>query len=1516
MSEIVQLAKLAGIQTEYQDIWGKFHYASEPVLQAILKALGFPSQDEEELAESKTRLAARHIRALPYIKIIASEKQVSFASPGTVWELTDEAGQAFSGYIRRGRITLPPLKIGYYRLRVQYPEGEITTTLMAAPEKCWQPEDMARGKRVWGVAAQLYGLRSRHDQGLGDFTDLAQLAGAAAKLGANVIGVNPLHAMFPSNPAHYSPYSPSSRLGLNLLYIATGHDSPFPAADYVDYLPVASVKREQLEAHYAAYAKEAAFEEFRAAEGDILHKQALFDALSEQFGPNWYAWPAEYHDPDGTAVRQFADQHKPRVDFFAWAQWQADTQLGKVQETALTNGMRLGLYRDLAVGCEKTGAERWMGQENFVSSLSVGVPGDEYNPNGQNWGLLPLDPLRLEESGMGPFITLVRANMRHAGALRIDHIFGLSRLFLIPEGETDGAYVTYPLDAFLTVLRIESHLRQCVVIGEDLGTPAPGYKEKADEAGVFSYKVLYFEKDENGFVPPHHYPARALATLSTHDLPTLTGWLANADIEERGTLGLYPSPELAEMDTGNRRHAVAQLGEALKKDGLDGVTHANVHRYLGRSTAAIVMLQLEDILEMKTQVNLPGTSFERPNWRLKLPQTLEEIIAKPLAAVAPIIAAERAKELVNVPRATYRLQFHKEFTFADAVAVLPYLKELGISHVYASPYTQARPGSMHGYDITDHNLINPELGGEEGYALFLAALREQKMGHILDFVPNHIGVGVENLWWQNILEWGELSPCHDYFDIDWHPRHGAYERKLILPVLAEHYGDALDQGYLKLGYDAETGSFHIRYMEERFPVCPRDYHQIDPALQPVETPGEEEPLKEMLRSRSEKETAIHLAEFNKDTGRIHALLERQHYRLTYWRTAASDINYRRFFDINELAGIRVEHSHVFDAMHVKVLSLIEAGHIDGLRIDHIDGLADPAGYCRKLRARAGAHLYLTVEKILGVGENLPEDWQIQGTSGYEVLNDIAAVLVDTRGEKAMSRIYRRFTGDNDPFDEQVYAAKLAVLEHHLASELQSLSLLLNRISDQDLYHRDYPFDTLKQGLREMIGHFPVYRSYVTPEHISGSDQGFIELAWAKAKRTSQFPDLSVYDFIGGLLLNVDAAPNSDMLEFIRKFQQLSGPVMAKGLEDTSFYRYNRLLALNEVGGNPARFGLEVGAFHTIIKTRAEALPYGMIATATHDTKRGEDARMRLCALSEMPREWLAWLREWQKINRTLYRSPEGEAVPSANESYFIYQTLLATWPVEMLEQTSSEGLKNYIERFQAYLQKALREAKEHSNWAQPNVEYENHVMEFIQKLLNPSHRFLAHFLGKAEQVAKAGAMKSLSQLILKLTLPGVPDIYQGTEYWDLSMVDPDNRRPVDYAVRLQSLEETANFKTLCKNWKNGYIKQHILHHLLLHRRDNPELYGQGTYEPLEMTGAHAGHMISYMRRSRDKTIIVILPLRASAEPDEGLSSQYDSHDTAIARMESGNFRNILSDSQGSLNDLLKSDSYLVLEKIS
>ena len=1507
MSEIEQLAKLAGIQTEFQDVWGKFHYAQEAALQAILAALGFPSDDETQLNDSKARLVARHTRALPYLKLIDADKQVSFSATGTVWELTNEAGQAVSGYIRRGRIVLPPLPMGYYRLRVQQSEGKVSSTILATPELCWQPDDIRRGKRLWGVAAQLYGLRSRHDQGLGDFDDLAQLATGAAKLGADVIGVNPVHAMFPSNPAHYSPYSPSSRLGLNLLYIATPNDSTFPAADYVDYLPVSTVKRAQLEAAYLNYTPDEAFAEFRLSQGEILERQAVFDALSEEFGSNWYGWPPEYHDPASVEVREFALQHQARVDFFAWAQWQADQQLGHVQASALQNGMTLGLYRDLAVGCDKTGAERWMGQANFVSGLSVGVPGDEYNPSGQNWGLLPLDPLHLEETGMQAFIELVRANMRHAGALRIDHVFGLSRLFLIPEGQGDGAYVTYPLDAFLAVLKIESHRHNCVVIGEDLGTAAPGYKEKADAAGVYSYKVLYFEKDQNGFVPPHYYPVRALATLSTHDLPTLAGWLANADIEERESLKLYPLPELAELDRDSRHHAIAQLDEALAKEGLKGITHHHVHRYLGRSQAAIVMLQLEDILELKTQVNLPGTSHERPNWRLKLPQTLEGIIAGPLAAVAPIIKEERSRELVNVPRATYRLQFHKGFSFADAIAILPYLKALGISHVYASPYTQARPGSMHGYDITDHNLINPELGGDEGYALFLEALKAHGMGHILDFVPNHMGVGIENLWWQNILEWGELSLYRDYFDIDWHPRHGAYERKLILPVLGEHYGDALENEYLKLVYEEATGSFFISYRDNRFPVCPRDYQLIKPELPPAETPQEGEALKAQLIAQDANEIASHVARINADRGVLHALLERQHYRLTYWQVAASDINYRRFFDINELAGVRVEHPHVFEAMHKRVLSLIDEGDIDGLRIDHIDGLADPAQYCRTLRERAGAHLYITVEKILGAGESLPQDWQVQGTSGYEVLNDIASLFVDTSVAAAMERTYRRFTGEQDHFHEQVYAAKIAVLEHNLASELQSLSLLLNRISDQDLYHRDYPFDSLKGALREMIGHFPVYRSYVTPTHISSEDRRFIELALKQAKRHSRLADLSIYDFIAQLLLNVDAAPTGDMLEFIRKFQQLSGPVMAKGLEDTAFYRYNRLLSLNEVGGNPARFGLTAETFHGIIQNRARLFPYGMIATATHDTKRGEDARLRLCALTVMPKEWKEWLASWQKINRSLYRSLEGVTVPSANESYFLYQTLLGTWPVEMLEHQTAEQMHTYIERLQAYMQKALREAKEHSNWAHPDVEYETLVMEFIHKLLDRSHRFLEHFLPKARQLAQAGVASSLSQLILKLTLPGVPDIYQGTEYWDLSMVDPDNRRPVNYEKRLQSLSATVDFSSLWDTLQDGHIKQYIMRNLLLHRRENVELYLHGGYEPLEVNGPHAAQVIAYQRHYHGRKLTVIVPIRPLPY---GESCSF-----SLKEMQGATFRNLVTGTEGSFDDLQQQCPYLVLEAV-
>lgn len=1529
MNRLQKLALRAGIQPSYHDIWGKEHHAPESTIHHLLRALSFPT-DPDELEAALTRLETR---VLPPVTVLAAGQKRSLSVSGVMeWELWDENGKpVVSGQARRQQVELPPLGMGYYRLVVTTRTERAETTLIAAPGTCWLPEDLARGKRVWGVAAQLYSIPSERNWGMGDYGDLQELARKAAAFGADVIGINPVHAPFTEMPQHCSPYSPSNRLFLSAFYLditrvpgfetcaeaqAHWHDADFKrrlhearSAALVDYPAIWALKRPVLEILFRHFRKRgdgAAFKSFRKSQGHLLEQQAVFDALLTHFirregkPLSWRDWPEAYRDPHSDAVAQFARDHADDVTFHAWLQWLADSQLGNAQEAARQAGMSIGLYRDLAVGSDAAGAEVWLDPERFIHGVSVGAPPDEYNPKGQNWGLPPFNPRTLQDRGFKPFIELLRANMRHARALRIDHAFGLARLFLIPEGAgaEDGAYLTFPFAEMLAVVKVESHRNQCVVIGEDLGTFPPGYKEGAAEAGVLSYRVLYFEKEQEGYKPPSRYPAQALAVVSTHDLPTLSGWWQAKDLEERAALDLYPSETLREEDREGRKadrprllQALAQAGIEADEQDMQGIVRG-AHRYLGLSPAAIVMVQAEDVLGMAEQMNLPGTVTERPNWRMRLSAPLERLLDPegPFADMAKAMNESRRQPVMHPPRATYRLQLHKDFTLFDAARIIPYLAALGVSHVYASSYLTARPGSTHGYDITDHNRINPELGGDDGYRAFIGALKTHGMRHILDFVPNHMGVGgADNAWWLSLLEWGKASPYADFFDVDWKPRYAGAESKLVVPFLGSAYGDVLDSGELEIRFDPAEGSFSAWYFTHRFPICPMDYPRFHEGIPQVLTVEEGEALKHRLRDDYGYHPFLHegAAAVSRDPAVLHDLLERQHYRLAHWRVAASEINYRRFFEINDLAGLRVEQPSTFDAMHAKALELLACGELSGLRIDHIDGLADPAGYCKTLRDKAGEGFYLVVEKILAAHEPLRENWPIQGTSGYDALNHLAGLFVDGKNQKAMERLYQRFTGVDESFEEMVYAAKTHLLATSFASELLVLTLELRRIVAAQPYTRDYTMDGLRQALIEIIGWFPVYRTYVTAAGASEADIRTIAWAVGKAKKRSRQPDTGIYDFIASLLTLERGEGDEAAATFLRRFQQLSGPVMAKGVEDTVFYRYFCLLSLNEVGGEPARFGLSVKAFHTVQQDRSKHWPHAMIATATHDTKRGEDARARISVLSEIPREWGQSVTRWAKFNRSYRRALEdGVIAPSPNHEYLIYQTLIGTWPVELLERREAKALKHYIKRLEAYLTKALREGKEQSSWTQPDETYEQAVHAFVRDILDTSrpNLFLDDFLALLQPIAQAGAVNSLTQTALKLTIPGVPDIYQGTERWDLSLVDPDNRRPVDYAFHQQLLAENsdATLAELLRRWPDGRVKQQLTRRLLRLRAEHPALFAYGSYEPLRVDGTYAEKIIAFARRHEGHTFVIVAPiLCATLADDQGWPRGKIWKDTAI-----------------------------------
>jgi (1->4)-alpha-D-glucan 1-alpha-D-glucosylmutase len=876
------------------------------------------------------------------------------------------------------------------------------------------------------------------------------------------------------------------------------------------------------------------------------------------------------------------------------------------------------------------------------------------------------------------------------------------------------------------------------------------------------------------------------------------------------------------------------------------------------------------------------------------------------------------------------LQFNRWFTFAQAREIVPYLRALGVSDVYASPYFQAGANSLHGYDITDHNKLNAVIGSQEEYDAWIAELQAHGMGQVLDFVPNHMGIAESgNKWWMDVLENGPSSMYAPYFDIDWRPIKSDLRDKVLLPILTDQYGRVLERGELQVRF--EEGAFYLAYQNQKLPIAPGTYRFVlEMALEnlaeykdeefygefqsiltaleylPRRTETDPEKIaerareKEIVKRRLERrcqeapqvQRAIEkaLAQINGRPGdprsfdRLDELLNAQSYRLAFWRVAAEEINYRRFFDVNDLAAIRMELPEVFDAAHQLVVDLVRTGAVTGLRIDHPDGLYLPKEYLEALQRRCakvlgmplpkdGRAVYMIAEKILTGAEKLRADWPLHGTTGYDFANQVAGVFVDAEAEAAMTRTFHRFIGHTMHFGHLVYAKKRLVMRLALANEVEVLGNMLDRLSEKNRWYRDFTFEALARAVRETIACFPVYRTYLAPgQPVSDEDRQVIERAIASAKRRNPAMEESIFNFLRDILLfrfpeNLDAQAREEHMQFVLKFQQFTGPIMAKGVEDTVFYIYNRLAGLNEVGGEPQQFGLSVDAFHERNVDRHRNWPATLLATSTHDTKRSEDVRARMLAISEIPELWRRSLQRWRTVNRRWKKDVNESEAPDADEEYMLYQTLLGTWPIAANGAPVESVGAEYIQRIQAYMTKALNEAKLNTSWIQPNEEWLDTTRDFVAKVLEagPKNKFLPTFLPVAEEIARLGAINSLAQTLLKLTSPGVPDIYQGNEVWDYSLVDPDNRRPVDYKVRAEMLSclSTKTPSELLQNWPAGRIKMFLIQRALHFRNEHVDLFRSGKYLPLRAIGTFADYCISFARQWDRDWAIVIVPRLSS-----------------------------------------------------
>jgi (1->4)-alpha-D-glucan 1-alpha-D-glucosylmutase len=924
------------------------------------------------------------------------------------------------------------------------------------------------------------------------------------------------------------------------------------------------------------------------------------------------------------------------------------------------------------------------------------------------------------------------------------------------------------------------------------------------------------------------------------------------------------------------------------------------------------------------------------------------------------------KELSLMPRipvSTYRLQFNGQFTFSDAKRIISYLNDLGISDIYASPYFQAREGSLHGYDIVDHNALNPEIGTHQEYDEMTAELGKYAMGQILDIVPNHMCIAsAQNSWWMDVLENGPSSVYAHYFDIDWDPVKKELRNKVLLPVLGDQYGKVLENRELQLAF--EDGSFFIRYYEHTFPVIPKTYIQIlkhrledleealpsgDPyfvellsiitalthlpsyterAAEKVEERyREKEIVKKRLWTLWNESPAVrtfideNVRIFNGTEGDpssfnlLDELLGMQVYRLAYWRVATEEINYRRFFDVNHLGALRVEFPDVFRETHRLVMELIRKGQVTGLRVDHPDGLYDPSGYFRELQkncflqARLGYKealgreikavregpgaeeeilklykettasdpsykpFYVVGEKILIKGERMPEEWPIFSTTGYVFLNSVNGIFVDSGNARAFDEIYTRFIREKMNLQEIVYEKKKLIMQVSMSSEVNTLGHYLNRISEKNRHTRDFTLNSLTHAIIEVIAYFPVYRTYTNSDNVTDRDRQYTEQSLAKAKRKNPAISESIFDFLRDVLFlryPVDCSEDDrkEWLDFVMKFQQITGPVMAKAVEDTAFYVYNRLVSLNEVGGAPERFGTPLDTFHGQNIERSKFWPHALIASSTHDTKRSEDVRARINVLSEIPEKWKRHVLLWRRLNKKKKTLVDNRAVPDRNEEYLLYQTLIGAWPAGAMDESAYGAFR---ERIREYMLKAAREAKVNTSWINPSVLYEEALGIFTGKILENrrDNPFLKDFIDFQKKVSGYGMYNSLSQALLRITSPGVPDFYQGTELWNFALVDPDNRLPVDYDARITMLAEINRLeqdvgrlelsRRLWADRDSGMIKMYVISRALQYRRNSRALFDQGEYLPLEVQGSGTENVCAFARRLGNENAIVAVP---------------------------------------------------------
>lgn len=1549
------------------------------------------------------------------------------------WNLMEEAGASHEGRFLPAEATMLDkaeyngrkyvsvmfdliisLPCGYHTLSVmtadnQGKELQGSCKLIITPASCYLPPGLEQETRIWGLSCHLDGIRSRRNWGIGDFSDLRNLVVWGAENGAGTVAVSPLQSMFfrkvDTLVLNRSSLQFFDYLYLDIEAIDDFHESE-EARDFVrdpafqvrlatlrdkmevNYSEVAEAKLSALELlwqHFCRYhldpetERGRLFRSFQEAGGDVLYAFGVYQALYFRFyaeekeqGGSWMNWPEQFQDRCSQEVVDFVRRHKERIEMYLYIQWQAELQLAGVGRRSMELGLKVGLMQSIHANVNAGGFDTWYDRSLFALKMMLGEQDAETGPDG-GVCVAPVIPGRQTETAYAFFIRMLRTNMRHAGALRLNTYFLAERQQWIPAGKKPdkGIHIKRNVDVLLGVLALESQRNRCLAICEFAGELPEDFRALLLQKGIFLSMPGQFERNVSGdWSAPGQYPPQSVVSTSGYARPTLAGFWSGKDIVHGPLSDPFRRENAIIARAADRAHLLVTLHrEGLLPEGYD-VDPAAVPRmtsalakavqlFLAGTAAKFFLLQVEDIPVQQEEPPLEVDEYFFFVGRRKVAADIESLREnddtrslfrtfcreRGVGVVRPsaLLVDRQEKKSATIPRAFYRLQLYSDFTFRQSAEIVPYLKELGVSHCYLSPYLKARPGSPHGYDIIDHSSLNPEIGGREDFELFVSALDRHSMAQILDMVPNHMGVGLDNKWWVDVLENGQTSLYADFFDINWQPQQEELKGRLLLPVLGDHYGSVLEGGELQLCFAPEEGNFSLAYYEHRYPIAPRSYpfilaqdlqrlenrlgakHDGFLELQSLiasfsslpdrfETAPEKiemrhrnkEVLKRLLARLCREFPAIaeyieeNVILFNGEKDHpesfdlLHALLGMQPYRLAFWRVASDEINYRRFFDINDLAGIRMENKRVFEETHRFVLDLIATGKVDGLRIDHPDGLYDPREYCRRLQKAVAEvpideneglgddhevkegiplPLYVVVEKILADFEYLPTDWLVHGSTGYEFSALVGGLFVDATAEKALTCIYDRFIGERIDFDRLLYNCKKLIIKTAMSGELNVLAGELYRLAKMNRYTQDFTLNGLREALIELVACFPVYRTYITAGEISKTDRDYVERAVARAMARQPAEETSIYNFVKAVLTLEGGKGEDDFSRtarenFVKKLQQYTGPVMAKGLEDTSFYIYNRLLSLNEVGGNPRRFGVSVAAFHHASQERNKRWPNAMLNTSTHDSKRSEDVRSRINVLSEMPAEWQSALDRWSEQNKRYKTRVESGLAPSRNDEYAFYQNLLGAWP---LQEMDHEQLALFSARMERCMLKTIREAKIHTSWINPVPAYEAAMTQFVRSIFAEESEFLQDFVNFQKKTSWFGMLNSISQLLLKLASSGVPDIYQGNEIWRFCLVDPDNRRAVDFQKRRNMLEEVKRLATdmqgelapkarqLLENMADGRIKMWTTWRALAYRSEHADLFEHGAYEPLEVKGEKAEHLCGLARTYGKKAVVAATP---------------------------------------------------------